>query len=336
MRILFLILFCSYVSAQAIEVNDNSIPVTVQLLSKLLVERELSATAQAISLNSSSIAAENMAVIESIHVDVGQQVKMGQVILELESTDFYLSLKQAQASLTSNQAQINQAQLRLKRAQELIQKKYIADDDLLARVTDLEVLNAEKRRLEIAIEQANRALSKTKIKSPFDGYIVKRFATVGSFVSMGNILFEIVQKDNVEVDADIPEHLVDTLINANKIVFYNAEREYPLTLKTLSPIVETKTRIQKARLEFSQKVKAKIGSSGQLIWQAEKGLLPADLVVTRGAQLGVFIVMDNRAKFIPLPEAEEGRPVAINLSGATSIIVGGRERLQDGDLVLIQ
>ncbi len=336
MRLLLVLLFSSFVSAQIAKIEDKAIPVTVQMLSQLLVERELVASAQTVSLNHSSIASENMALIESIHVDIGQQVELGQVLLELESTDFYLSLRGAQASLSSNQAQIKQAELRLKRAEELIEKKYIADDDLLARQTELNVLRAESRRLEIAIEQANRALRKTIIKAPFDAVVSKRYANVGSFVSVGQNLFDLVQMEAPIVSADIPEHLAESLMKASRINFNNGNNSYPLKLKTLSPLVDSGSRMQTARFEFATQSIAKIGASGQVVWSVDNNLLPADLVVRRKNQLGVFVAYGVRARFFELKHAQEGRPVQIELAAPTLIIVGGRERLQDGDYITLK
>jgi hypothetical protein len=48
---------------------------------------------------------------------------------------------------------------------------------------------------------------------------------------------------------------------------------------------------------------------------------------------GVFIVENNVARFHAVKQASEGRPVAIDLDGATRLITRGRYRLQPGDAV---
>jgi hypothetical protein len=54
----------------------------------------------------------------------------------------------------------------------------------------------------------------------------------------------------------------------------------------------------------------------------------------RGGQLGVFVLETDRARFVALPGAEEGRPADSTLPGATLLIDEGRQRLRDGDSVL--
>jgi len=337
MRILFIFILTFLANIQLVKAqtihskNDEvaSIPVTVKMLSDLLVERELKAAAECISVNTTLLSSEVVGVIKKIGVDVGQTLGKGDIMLELDSTDYKLTYKQAQANLSSNAAKIEQAQLRLKRANDLSKSKYIAADDLLARQTDLNVFNAEKLSLQIASEQAQRNIEKSIIKAPFDGVVYERFANVGSYVSPGVALFNFVQSNQLEVNADIPMHLSASLNQASHIYFNSGDINYSVKLLRLSPVIQQGMRTQKARFSFSGQ-QAPIGASGELIWKISGGLLPAGLVVNRNGQLGVFSIANDTAIFIPLSNAQEGRPVAITLGDNTPIIVGGRERLQDG------
>ena len=77
------------------------------------------------------------------------------------------------------------------------------------------------------------------------------------------------------------------------------------------------------------------GTAGRVLWPGTGSLLPPDYLVRRDGELGIFIVEDDRARFIALPEAEDGRPVAVELPAQTQLIAAGRQRLTDGDEVLI-
>ena len=81
-----------------------------------------------------------------------------------------------------------------------------------------------------------------------------------------------------------------------------------------------------------------VGQTGQLVWYLPGQLLSADLVVKREGQLGVFVAKGQQAKFIPLPTAQEGRPVPINetQNWPGPVIIGGRERLQDGQAITVK
>ena len=319
----------------AISHAQSSIPVTTQPLSKLLVERELRAPAEVLPVNRATIAAEVAAVVDSIHADVGQQVAAGDLLLQLEATDYELALKQAQANLASNAARIDQAKQRLKRANDLSERNYISADDLLARETDLVVLRAERQGLQVALSQAKRNVEKCRITAPFDGVVLVRNGQVGSYLTPGAPLFTFVQNGAQEVEAEIPAHLSASIDAASSVRFVMDGQNWDVQLSRLSPVIESGLRAQMARFDFTGEAAA-IGSSGELIWSIAGGLLPADLVVNRGGRFGFFVAKGNNAKFTPLPQAQEGRPVPVELPGNLSIIVGGREKLQDGDAIVIE
>ncbi|WP_455216774.1 hypothetical protein, partial [Kaarinaea lacus] len=98
---------------------------------------------------------------------------------------------------------------------------------------------------------------------------------------------------------------------------------------------DSKSRTREARLLFTENP-ALPGSAGELVWEQPSASLPADLLVKRNGKLGVFVLNDGQAKFVPLAGAEAGRPAIVNLAPATEIITQGRFRLQDGDSVIRQ
>ena len=75
------------------------------------------------------------------------------------------------------------------------------------------------------------------------------------------------------------------------------------------------------------------GTAGRVVWQSAQAHLPPDLVLRRGDELGVFIANGNKAMFVPLPLAQEGRPAPATLPLSSTIIIGGRYQLQDGDAI---
>ena len=315
--------------------EDQTISVSVKKLSDVLIERKLEVPAETVSVNTSQLSSEIVGVVKDILAEVGQQVSKGDVLLKLDSIDYELAYQLIQTNLASNAARIQQAEIRLERANNLNEKNYIAADDLLARQTDLNVLKAEKSSLQISSKQAQRNVGKTVVTAPFDGIVIERFANIGGYVSPGMPLFQMVQSNNAEIYADVPVHLSSSLNQTQNIAFNSGGKQYPVNLLNLSSVIQNGTRTQNARFNFKNQ-QAPIGSSGELVWIVSAGLLPSDLVVSRNRQLGVFTVENNKAVFVPLPNAQEGRPVATNLDNNTTLIIGGRDRLQDGDSVKVK
>ena len=162
----------------------------------------------------------------------------------------------------------------------------------------------------------------------------QRVGQLGSFIGVGAPLLTLVETQNIELDAQIPSHLAAELARASSTVFSTHSGQWPVELSRLSPVVEAGLRTQSARLTFIGDP-ASIGLSGDLRWSISGGLLPADLVVRRDAVAGIFVADNGTARFTPLPNVQEGRPVVVSLPGSTMIIVDGREKLQDGDSITI-
>ena len=217
----------------------------------------------------------------------------------------------------------------------LVKDNYLSDDDLLGRITEVSVLEAQIQVNEVAISVAQRNLDRCEITAPFNGVVAERMAQVGSFVANGTPLMNFTQVDAFELDAEIPVNVADSLGSAESIVFSSRGETWPLELLRLSPVIESSRRSQRARFTFVDEAPA-VGRSGEVIWRIEYGLLPANLVSRRNGELGVFLHENGRAVFTPLPQAQEGRPVAVNFDEGTEVIVIGRDRLQDGDAVVVR
>jgi RND family efflux transporter MFP subunit len=311
---------------------QEPIPVQVQTVAEVLVDVERNAPADVRSLNEATISAEVAAVVRRVLADVGALVEQGDLLLELDATDYRLAVQQAEANLASSRAQKAQADARLKRAQELGTNQYISADDLLARETEAMVVAAQIQIMEANLAIARRNLEKCEIRAPFDGVIDARTAQLGTYVTPASPLLVLTQSDRFELDAEIPDELAASLQRAHAMQFVSRNESWTVRLLRLSPVVDAERRSRRARFAFVDGAPA-IGRSGELVWHADKSLLPANLVVRRNGLLGVFLNRAGRAVFTPLPGAQEGRPVVVDLPPDAEIVVQGRDRLQDGDAI---
>ena len=333
MRFIWIILICLSTSSSIWA--QSGINVRTQVLSEILVDFDRKAPAEVQALNDSMISAEVSAVVLFVHADVGQAVAKGDLLLELDPTDYQLNLKQAEANLASSQARLSQAKAKLKRARALGDKQYVSADELLERETDVMVFNAQIRADEVAVSIARRNLEKCRLESPFDGVIGNRMAQVGNFVRNGEPLIAVTQVDQFELKSEIPDAQADEVLNTDMIRFESRGQSWPVELLRLSPVIDSQGRTRQARFAFLDDAPS-VGRSGELVWRVGTGMLPSNLISRRDGVLGVFLLDSDKARFEPLPEAQEGRPVRVDLPPSSIVITMGRERLQDGVTVTVQ
>jgi RND family efflux transporter MFP subunit len=316
-------------------IAGEPVPVTARPLAELAVYPELRAPAEVSSQNDSRISAEISARIVDIPVLAGQVVESGAVLAHLEGTDYELALQREQAAAESLAARLSLARYQWERAQTLAQQQLISEELLKQREADLNILLAEQKGSQAALEQARHNVEKTALRAPFRAVVMERLGQVGELAAPGTPLLRIVDAAHIEVSAQVQAEQTASLAAAKTIELVNGDSRHTLQLRTITPAMDARTRTREARLTFSGAT-ALPGTAGELVWRTRLAHIPAELILRRNDKLGFFQVVDGQARFMPLSDAEEGRPAATSHDPGTRVVVEGRFRLQDGDAVNVR
>jgi len=309
------------------------IPVQTRPFSALAIYPPHSAPASVVSNNRSRISAEIGARIVAIPVRVGDRVKKGALLAQLENADLALALERQQAALQAIDAKLELARYELRRAQSLSKKQAVSEQLLRQREAAVDTLLAERRGQQAAVAQARRQLDKTELRAPFDAVVLARPGQVGELAGPGTPLLQIIDTDSLEVSAALPASLAETLRDDDSPAFVSDGIRHPLRLRRITPALDTRSHTREARLEFTGSA-ALPGASGELVWRSAEPRLPAEFVSRRNGRLGVLIRDGDRARFVVLARAENGRPAVAELPPDTAIITAGRYRVDDGDALV--
>lgn len=298
-------------------------------LSELVHYPQREVQAQVVSLNLSRLSAEISARIDSIAVEPGQKIPKGTVIARLDCRDYRIAAERAQAALESAEARSKLAQQQLQRASELAAKNFIAGDALDARKTEAAVVAAEVRLNAAQRATARRDVEKCVVRSPFDAIVDARLAQVGELASPGTPLVQLWDRSRLQLSVQVPQTLAGSLAQAKTPLFVSQGAEYPVSLLRISPALNPASRMREGRYAFKDPLPAP-GSHGVLRWRDGRPHLAADYLLNRGGKMGVFVLEGQKARFVALPDAQEGRSAAVALPGATQVVTDGRFALQDG------
>ena len=306
--------------------------VEVMTLDKVSVTIKSSVAADVRSLQNTVISSQLSARIINIPVRVGQTVSKGELLAELDCTDYRARLSQSQAQYRAQKARRRLAEHQLKRAQSLASKQHVSADLLDQRQAELDIVKAEADGGLSLITLAKTQVARCRIMNPFDAAVTDRQADVAELAAPGTPLLTITGLHDAEISAEISATEQASLTSSTQLLFKTRNKSYPTELLRISPVIDRRTRTQQVRLKFSSETAA-IGSSGRLHWQSSKTGVPAGLLVQRQGQLGVFLVVGDRAHFHPLPKALEGRPANVELPDTTQLVVRGQQQLNDNDLI---
>ena len=312
--------------------QDEPVPVRTAPIAELARPGRHTAPAEVLPPHRSVLAAETTATVREVLADVGARVAEGAVLVQLDDTDARLAVRQARAQADAAAAQVTLAEQRLARGRELGTRSFISQDELLALETGRAAAAAEREVAQAALAIAERALAKTTLRAPFPATITERHAQQGALAVPGTPLLTVVSTEQPELSAAVAAADADSLAGAARMRFDAAGEQYPVELLRLVDAIDQRARTREARLGFSGAAPLP-GRTGSLAWEVPAASLPADLLVRRGGALGVFSVTDGRARFVPVPAAQEGRAFASPLPGDAVLVVEGQAALQDGDAV---
>jgi RND family efflux transporter MFP subunit len=153
--------------------------------------------------------------IKDWKVDIGTPVKAGQLLAEIDAPDLDQQIMQAEADVTSAQANAALASAVLQRGQSLIQSGSVSKQDLDQRAADA----ANKQGL-VKSAQANlarlRVLEQYKrVVAPFDGLVTARTTDVGALINAGSgggpALFVVSDTTRLRAYVNVPQNVVPSI-----------------------------------------------------------------------------------------------------------------------------
>ena len=316
--------FCFCASAQAAPV-----PVRTQTLAESAIYPESAAPAVVVSLNDAPIAAQIEALVIDVPVRVGDTVKAGAILVKLACKDFELEQSRLKAERQAIQARLELAQWQLKQAETLSAQQTLPEEQVQEKRSQLAVLRGDLAAHGARIEITDRQIAHCTVNAPFPGVVTARLIAVGQFAAQGTALVRLLDITRPEVSAQIPSRETDALRRAKRLLFDHDGNHYPLSLRSVLPTIHTETGTQEARLDFTER-HSDPGAAGRLIWQEGVPHVPAEYLVQRDGQLGVFIMNEGKAHFHALPGSQSGRPAVISLPLETQLIVTGQFGLSEG------
>ncbi|WOE78521.1 efflux RND transporter periplasmic adaptor subunit [Pseudomonas protegens] len=191
----------------------TAIPVRVVQVVQQDVARYTSGIGSVQSLHSVTIRPQVDGILTRLRVKEGQLVKAGDLLATLDDRSIRANLDQARAQLAQNQAQLQVAQINLKRY-----KLLSVDDGVSKQTYDQQValvnqLNATAQGNQAAIDATQVQLSYTQIRSPVTGRVGIRTVDEGNFLRVTDTqgLFSVTQIDPIAVAFSLPQQMLPTL-----------------------------------------------------------------------------------------------------------------------------
>jgi RND family efflux transporter MFP subunit len=149
--------------------------------------------------------------VQQLAVKVGDKVKKGDVIAELDSTDYELQVQKIQASLTSARAEERNASANYKRVRQLYENQNASRNDLDAARANAESKKATVRSIEKQLELARQQRAYTQLKSPLECVIAKIDIEESENVQTGQQVILTTCGTQTEAEVSVPESIISRI-----------------------------------------------------------------------------------------------------------------------------
>jgi RND family efflux transporter MFP subunit len=250
-------------------------------------------------LEQARISARAPGIVAERFGEIGDRVKAGDVLVEIDAPEVRQALDRAKAAVAQVEARLVLAKVTFDRAKTLVPKQYLPEqtlDDRRAAVdtasADLEAAKAEVRRLE-------QIQGFQTLRAPFDGVIIARQVERGDRVggdgaSTTAYLYNIARLEKLRIEVDVPQSLALKIvpgIEAKMIYTELPGKSFEARVDRTSQAVDAASSTMRAELLMDNPgLQLPAGLNVQVAFEIERAapcvLVPGNaLLVQQGKQI---------------------------------------------------
>ncbi len=276
---------------------------------------ELTLPGTVLPIQSASLHARLNGFVGRIHVELGDKVREGQLLAELEAPELQADRYRARARVDETERNLELARVSAERNETLAREGNVSHevaDDARARANSAE---AALKSAKAELERLDALYAYRHVVAPFDGLITRRNVDRGALVTAGSgngvtSLFEIAQVQTLKVYVDVPQSLAHDIrpgLEARISTLAAPARALPAKVVRTAGALDPATRTLRTEVQFSN----------------EGGLFAGAFVRVR-----LLIERDSPPMLIP------ASALAVRREGPYVLVVGETDAVQQRTVVL--
>jgi RND family efflux transporter MFP subunit len=287
-------------------------------------------------------------------VDIGGQVKVGQLLAEIDAPEVDDQLRQARADQKQAQANQQLAAVTARRYKDLLVSNSVSRQEADVMASDAEAKQALLEAANSNVARLEKLQSYEKVYAPFDGTIIARNVDVGALIDAGSAggpardLFDLAQTGTLRVYVDVPQDYSRQAAAPGAGAYLTLsqfpDRKFPGRIARNTRAINPVTRTLRLEVDVPNPDGALLpGSYAQVHLQlhaAQPGYsLPVNTLLFRPQGVQVATVDGNGA--VALKTITIGRDfgshveVASGLAGDEAVILNPTDAIADGTKVRV-
>jgi len=302
-------------NAAAMEQKEEvPVPVDVMRLSRQDWEIWRSYYGQAKAGKSQTVTSYVKEIVREVHVQIGDKVKAGQVLLTLSSQDY-------RASAAADRASYEDAVRDYKRLSELHKSGGVSK-------AQVEQAFSRMKSEEAKLQSSQSTLARTQVRASIDGIVASRTVEPGEVAADGKALLTIIDLKDLEAEIMVSRKDILSLSRETPVEVLSDGQKTKCSIKRISPEAAQGSGLYPVVVCLNG-LDVLPGTHVEARFLVEKKkdliIIPSEIVQRRGDKAFVYVLDGERAKLREIVPGE-------GQNGSLSVDAG----LSEGDLVVVR
>jgi len=326
--------------------RGEAVPVVVATAVQKAVPVQIRAVGNVEPYATVSIKSQVTGVLQKAHFKEGQDVKSGQLLFTVDPRPLDAALKQADAALARDSAQVRNLREQVRRYADLVEKQYVSREQYDQIKANADAAEAVVEADKAAVDNAKVQLSYCYIYSPVNGRVGSLLINEGNLIRLndGAPLVVINQINPINVTFAVPEqhladlkrHMASGQLKADARFQSDEGRPEQGILAFVDNAVDRSTGTIKLKAEFANQERRLwpgqfVNVVLTLATQANAVVIPAEAVQVGQDGQNVFVVKeDKRVEVRPVAIGTTSEGIAIITKG----LAVGEQVVREGQFLL--
>lgn len=285
--------------------NVKGIPVEGLVVKSRDIQKDISLSGLLNPKNSVDLVAEVSGKIMKINKKLGDSVNKSDILALIDDVIPLNNFKQAKSQVLSAENNLNITKLNLLSDEELYQSGDISKLEYENSLLSVKTAEANHLSALATLSVLEKSYNDTKVKSPINGYISRKYIDLGTMVTPNALLYRVVDISSLKIDVGVSQKMVSHIkpgMKASVEISALSDEVFTGHIKYISPqadestgsftveIYVDNTRDRKIKAGMTAKVEIAI------FRQKEQILVPDYALITRNDSSFVYVISDGIAK----------------------------------------
>ncbi len=325
-------------------------PVQAATAESKSVPRYLSGLGTITAANTVTVRSRVDGQLIALHFQEGQQVKAGDLLAEIDPSQFKVALAQAQGQLAKDTATLANARRDLARYQQLVKTNLVSRQELDAQQALVSESLGTIKADQAAVASAQLQLDWSRITAPIDGRVGLKQVDIGNQISSGDTtgIVVLTQTHPIDLVFTLPESDIATVIQAQKagkaltVEAWDRANKQKLsdgTLLSLDNQIDTTTGTIKLKARFNNQDDALFPNqfvNARMLVSTEENAVVIPTAALQMGNEGNFVWVLNSDNNVSKHRVKAGIQdsqsvvIAAGLSAGDRVVTDGIDRLTEG------